>query len=169
MDLARSATYAGFQGLPLKEKWNFVLLLLIGVCMILSCAGYYLLPSSQANNFPTFLLALSMMFYVALDTESVKFFDHSGLVKVLMLLLFYMATTGFWFYDGQLLQVLKLYADAFLVFSFIFSLIILFRKAENFLYLLVVTIVLAALLSALEWLYLTMTSDDVVGAVGRLR
>ena len=36
MDLARSATYAGFQGLPLKEKWNFVLLLLIGVCMILS-------------------------------------------------------------------------------------------------------------------------------------
>ena len=169
MDLARSATYAGFQGLPLKEKWNFVLLLLIGVCMILSCAGYYLLPSSQANNFPTFLLALSMMFYVALDTESVKFFDHSGLVKVLMLLLFYMATTGFWFYDGQLLQVLKLYADAFLVFSFIFSLIILFRKAENFLYLLVVTIVLAALLSALEWLYLTMTSDDIVGAVGRLR
>ena len=169
MDLARSATYAGFQGLPLKEKWNFVLLLLIGVCMILSCAGYYLLPSSQANNFPTFLLALSMMFYVALDTESVKFFDHSGLVKVLMLLLFYMATTGFWFYDGQLLQVLKLYADAFLVFSFIFSLIILFRKAENFLYLLVVTIVLAALLSALEWLYLTMTSDDIVSAVGRLR
>ena len=169
MDLARSATYAGFQGLPLKEKWNFVLLLLIGVCMILSCAGYYLLPSSQANNFPTFLLALSMMFYVALDTESVKFFDHSGLVKVLMLLLFYMATTGFWFYDGQLLQVLKLYADAFLVFSFIFSLIILFRKAGNFLYLLVVTIVLAALLSALEWLYLTMTSDDIVSAVGRLR
>ena len=169
MDLARSATYAGFQGLPLKEKWNFVLLLLIGVCMILSCAGYYLLPSSQANNFPTFLLALSMMFYVALDTERLKFFDHSGLVKVLMLLLFYMATTGFWFYDGQLLQVLKLYADAFLVFSFIFSLIILFRKAENFLYLLVVTIVLAALLSALEWLYLTMTSDDIVSAVGRLR
>ncbi|MBT3900337.1 MAG: hypothetical protein HOF32_16750 [Gammaproteobacteria bacterium] len=153
----------------MKEKWNFVLLLLIGVCMILSCAGYYLLPSSQANNFPTFLLALSMMFYVALDTESVKFFDHSGLVKVLMLLLFYMATTGFWFYDGQLLQVLKLYADAFLVFSFIFSLIILFRKAGNFLYLLVVTIVLAALLSALEWLYLTMTSDDIVSAVGRLR
>ena len=153
----------------MKEKWNFVLLLLIGVCIILSCAGYYLLPSSQANNFPTFLLALSMMFYVALDTESVKFFDHSGLVKVLMLLLFYMATTGFWFYDGQLLQVLKLYADAFLVFSFIFSLIILFRKAENFLYLLVVTIVLAALLSALEWLYLTMTSDDIVSAVGRLR
>jgi hypothetical protein len=169
MDLARSATYAGFQGLPLKEKWNFVLLLLIGVCMILSCAGYYLLPSSQANNFPTFLLALSMMFYVALDTERLKFFDHSGLVKVLMLLLFYMATTGFWFYDGQLLQVLKLYADAFLVFSFIFSLIILFRKAGNFLYLLVVTIVLAALLSALEWLYLTMTSDDIVSAVGRLR
>ncbi|MDG1001067.1 MAG: hypothetical protein P8P17_09860, partial [Pseudomonadales bacterium] len=153
----------------MKEKWNFVLLLLIGVCMILSCAGYYLLPSSQANNFPTFLLALSMMFYVALDTESVKFFDHSGLVKVLMLLLFYMATTGFWFYDGELLQVLKLYADAFLVFSFIFSLIILFRKAGNFLYLLVVTIVLAALLSALEWLYLTMTSDDIVSAVGRLR
>jgi len=169
MDLARSATYAGFQGLPLKEKWNFVLLLLIGVCMILSCAGYYLLPSSQANNFPTFLLALSMMFYVALDTERLKFFDHSGLVKVLMLLLFYMATTGFWFYDGQLLQVLKLYADAFLVFSFILSLIILFRKAGNFLYLLVVTIVLAALLSALEWLYLTMTSDDIVSAVGRLR
>ena len=169
MDLARSATYAGFQGAPLKEKWNFVLLLLIGVCMILSCAGYYLLPSSQANNFPTFLLALSMMFYVALDTERLKFFDHSGLVKVLMLLLFYMATTGFWFYDGQLLQVLKLYADAFLVFSFIFSLIILFRKAGNFLYLLVVTIVLAALLSALEWLYLTMTSDDIVSAVGRLR
>ena len=169
MDLARSATYAGFQGAPLKEKWNFVLLLLIGVCMILSCAGYYLLPSSQANNFPTFLLSLSMIFYVVLDTESIKTFDHSGLVKVLMLLLFYMATTGFWFYDGQLLQVLKLYADAFLVFSFIFSLIILFRKAENFLYLLVVTIVLAALLSALEWLYLTMTSDDIVGAVGRLR
>ena len=169
MDLARSATYAGFQGAPLKEKWNFVLLLLIGVCIILSCAGYYLLPSSQANNFPTFLLSLSMIFYVVLDTESIKTFDHSGLVKVLMLLLFYMATTGFWFYDGQLLQVLKLYADAFLVFSFIFSLIILFRKAENFLYLLVVTIVLAALLSALEWLYLTMTSDDIVGAVGRLR
>ena len=169
MDLARSATYAGFQGLPLKEKWNFVLLLLIGVCIILSCAGYYLLPSSQANNFPTFLLSLSMIFYVVLDTESIKTFDHSGLVKVLMLLLFYMATTGFWFYDGQLLQVLKLYADAFLVFSFIFSLIILFRKAENFLYLLVVTIVLAALLSALEWLYLTMTSDDIVSAVGRLR
>ena len=169
MDLARSATYAGFQGAPLKEKWNFVLLLLIGVCIILSCAGYYLLPSSQANNFPTFLLSLSMIFYVVLDTESIKTFDHSGLVKVLMLLLFYMATTGFWFYDGQLLQVLKLYADAFLVFSFIFSLIILFRKAENFLYLLVVTIVLAALLSALEWLYLTMTSDDIVSAVGRLR
>jgi len=169
MDLARSATYAGFQGAPLKEKWNFVLLLLIGVCIILSCAGYYLLPSSQANNFPTFLLSLSMIFYVFLDTESIKTFDHSGLVKVLMLLLFYMATTGFWFYDGQLLQVLKLYADAFLVFSFIFSLIILFRKAENFLYLLVVTIVLAALLSALEWLYLTMTSDDIVSAVGRLR
>ena len=169
MDLARSATYAGFQGLPLKEKWNFVLLLLIGVCMILSCAGYYLLPSSQANNFPTFLLALSMMFYVALDTESVKFFDHSGLVKVLMLLLFYMATTGFWFYDGQLLQVLKLYADAFLVLLFIFSLIILLRKVENFLYLLVATIVLAAFSSALEWLYLTMTSDDIVSAVGRLR
>ncbi len=169
MDLARSATYAGFQGAPLKEKWNFVLLLLIGVCMILSCAGYYLLPSSQANNFPTFLLSLSMIFYVVFDTESIKAFDHSGLVKVLMLLLFYMATTGFWFYDGQLLQVLKLYADAFLVFSFIFSLIILFRKAENFLYLLVVTIVLAALLSALEWLYLTMTSNDIVGAVGRLR
>ena len=169
MDLARSATYAGFQGLPLKEKWNFVLLLLIGVCIILSCAGYYLLPSSQANNFPTFLLSLSMIFYVVLDTESIKTFDHSGLVKVLMLLLFYMATTGFWFYDGQLLQVLKLYADAFLVFSFILSLIILFRKAGNFLYLLVVTIVLAALLSALEWLYLTMTSDDIVSAVGRLR
>ena len=169
MDLARSATYAGFQGAPLKEKWNFVLLLLIGVCMILSCAGYYLLPSSQANNFPTFLLSLSMIFYVVFDTESIKTFDHSGLVKVLMLLLFYMATTGFWFYDGQLLQVLKLYADAFLVFSFIFSLIILFRKAEFFLYLLVVTIVLAALLSALEWLYLTMTSNDIVGAVGRLR
>jgi len=169
MDLARSATYAGFQGAPLKEKWNFVLLLLIGVCMILSCAGYYLLPSSQANNFPTFLLSPSMIFYVVFDTESIKTFDHSGLVKVLMLLLFYMATTGFWFYDGQLLQVLKLYADAFLVFSFIFSLIILFRKAGNFLYLLVVTIVLAALLSALEWLYLTMTSDDIVSAVGRLR
>ena len=169
MDLARSATYAGFQGVPLREKRNFVLLLLIGVCIILSCAGYYLLPSSQANNFPTFLLSLSMIFYVVLDTESIKTFDHSGLVKVLMLLLFYMATTGFWFYDGQLLQVLKLYADAFLVFSFIFSLIILFRKAENFLYLLVVTIVLAALLSALEWLYLTMTSDDIVSAVGRLR
>ena len=169
MDLARSATYAGFQGVPLREKRNFVLLLLIGVCIILSCAGYYLLPSSQANNFPTFLLSLSMIFYVVLDTESIKTFDHSGLVKVLMLLLFYMATTGFWFYDGQLLQVLKLYADAFLVFSFIFSLIILFRKAGNFLYLLVVTIVLAALLSALEWLYLTMTSDDIVSAVGRLR
>ena len=169
MDLARSATYAGFQGVPLREKRNFVLLLLIGVCIIPSCAGYYLLPSSQANNFPTFLLSLSMIFYVVLDTESIKTFDHSGLVKVLMLLLFYMATTGFWFYDGQLLQVLKLYADAFLVFSFIFSLIILFRKAENFLYLLVVTIVLAALLSALEWLYLTMTSDDIVSAVGRLR
>jgi len=168
MDLARSATYAGFQGLSLKEKWNFVLLLLIGVCMILSCAGYYLLPSSQANNFPTFLLALSMIFYLALDTESVKFFGHSGLVKVLMLLLFYMATTGFWFYDGHLLQVLKLYADAFLVLLFIFSLIILFRKAENFLYLLVATIVLAALFSALEWLYLTMASDDIVHAKGRL-
>ena len=169
MDLARSATYAGFQGLPLKEKWNFVLLLLIGVCMILSCAGYYLLPSSQANNFPTFLLALSMMFYVALDTERLKFFDHSGLVKVLMLLLFYMATTGFWFYEGHLLQVLKLYADAFLVLLFIFSLIILLRKVENFLYLLVATIVLAAFSSALEWLYLTMASDGILRAEGRLQ
>ena len=167
MDLARSATYAGFQGLPLKEKWNFVLLLLIGVFMTLSCAGYYLLPSSQANNFPTFLLALSMMFYVALDTERLKFFDHSGLVKVLMLLLFYMATTGFWFYEGHLLQVLKLYADAFLVLLFIFSLIILLRKVENFLYLLVATIVLAAFSSALEWLYLTMASDGTLRAEGR--
>ena len=124
MDLARSATYAGFQGLSLKEKWNFILLLLIGVSTVLSCAGYFFLPSSQANNFPTFLLALSMMFYVVLDTERLKFFDHSGLIKVLMLLLFYMATTGFWFYEGHLLQVLKLYADAFLVLLFIFSLII---------------------------------------------
>ncbi|MDA7832875.1 hypothetical protein N9A64_01360 [Pseudomonadales bacterium] len=169
MDLARSATYAGFQGLSLKEKLNFLLLLLIGISMILSCAGYYLLPSSQANNFPTFLLALSMIVYVALDAKSIEIFDHRGLVKALVLLLFYMATTGFWFYDGHLLQVLKLYADSFLILLFIFSLIVLLRKAKNFLYLLVATIVLAATSSALEWLYLTMISDDIARAVGRLQ
>ena len=169
MDLAGSATYADFQNGSPKEKLNLLLLLLIGICMILSCAGYFFLPSSQANNFPTFLLALSTIFFVVSEVKILTCFDHSGLVKVLMLLLFYMATTGFWFYDGHLLQVLKLYADAMLIVAFIFALIILFRKTENFLYLLVVTIVLAAVSSALEWLYLSTVSGNIVPAGGRLR
>jgi len=132
--------------------------------VILSFVGYYLLPSSQANNFPTYVVAI--MFVIDMWRSSGIRIQKTTTFRCFLILVLYLLCSVGWSEKRETREIVSLFGNAMLLLSMVMSVVRCNQYFDKFGSWLIASIVGCATLSAGYFLF--VASGDLGRPPGRL-
>ncbi|MBV1877974.1 MAG: hypothetical protein KUG79_10065 [Pseudomonadales bacterium] len=140
------------------------------IFIILGFAGYYLLPSAQANNFPTYFSSLVTIYFILFIRQHTAKIFHSLVFLLSALIVLYLASSGLWSSDYEQHDIVSLLGNSALVMCLLLSLQIVKGAVFTGARPLLSAWVLAATVSAAIYLIQSLTlatTDNILLPIGR--